>query len=149
MIFSYCPTPGHEYPPKVGFCESAVSTTIFVMRASAAVAASIAPAASASAMFRRRTGFILPSPLSTSNTSALHRIRPARRDQGGKGHGRQRRHLRRGRRHVLGDVRLRREVAAQSGAGHFRKGRSCEKAGAEGNCEATSHGLSPQVTSSF
>src|SRR6266853_1344277 len=73
MIFSYCPTPGHEKPPKVGFCESALSTTIFVMRASAAVAASIAPAASARAMFRRRAGFISSPPLSTSNTSALAR----------------------------------------------------------------------------
>src|SRR5258708_40371636 len=64
MIFSYCPTPGHEKPPKVGFWESAVSTTIFVMRASAAGAASIALAASASPMFRRHAGFIFFPPLS-------------------------------------------------------------------------------------
>src|SRR6266853_2661577 len=73
MIFSYCPTPGHEKPPKAGFWESVLSTTIFVMRASAAGAASIAPAASARAMFTRRAGFISSSPLSTSNTSALAR----------------------------------------------------------------------------
>src|SRR6266705_1781851 len=74
MIFSYCPTPGHEKPPKVGFWESPGSTTTFVMRASAAEAASIAPAASMSAMFIRCAGFISSSPL--SNTSAL----PRRRD---------------------------------------------------------------------
>src|SRR3989442_7383465 len=69
-IFSYCPTPGHEKPPKVG--DSVVVIWTLVMRASAAGAASIALAASA--MFRRRAGFISSSPL--SNTSAL----PRRRD---------------------------------------------------------------------
>src|SRR6266571_5173659 len=70
-IFSYCPTPGHEKPPNVG--DSVVLISILVMRASAAAAASIAPAASTSAMFRGRAGFISSSPL--SNTSAASRRR--------------------------------------------------------------------------
>src|SRR5207248_4708998 len=49
-IFSYCPTPGQEYPPNVGLCDATVSMTTLVMRACAGAAgmrqiasASIAP----------------------------------------------------------------------------------------------------------
>src|SRR5258706_144080 len=42
--FSYCPTFGHENPPKVGGCERAVSISILVMRASAGDAANNAAA---------------------------------------------------------------------------------------------------------
>src|SRR5437879_4195967 len=49
----------------------------------------------------------------------------------------------------LRTVRLRREVTAQSGAGHLRKRRRCEKAGSKGNCDGTSHGVPPHFGYSF